>query len=277
MTTGSLTTHGQDLGRAAGALYGLAIGDALGMPTESLPREQITASYGPLLTSFEPAPPGHPLAAGMPAGAVTDDTEQAVLLAKLIIEGAGQVDAAELARRLIGWEESMRARGSLGLLGPSTKWAISALLAGIGAWLWLLIDNPYSSGIDVDFGNVFVNILLLGESGTGKSQLARVIHDNSPRAREPFVEINCAAIPEELIYVVLVQFYKEQADIQTLLRTMGYAAFPLSLSLLMFIPGLSFGIGLAAIVLWFVMSTYALQAATTASSDKVVMSNAKGR
>jgi ADP-ribosylglycohydrolase len=116
--------------RAAGALYGLAIGDALGMPTQSLPRAQIVASYGPLLQTFEPAPPGHPLAAGMPAGAVTDDTEQAVLLARLIIDSGGQVDAAEFARLLLAWEESMRARGSLDLLGPSTKRAIAALLAG---------------------------------------------------------------------------------------------------------------------------------------------------
>ena len=116
--------------RAAGALYGLAIGDALGMPTQSLPRAQIVASYGPLLQSFEPAPPGHPLAAGMPAGAVTDDTEQAVLLARLIIESGGTVDPAEVGRLLLGWEESMRARGSLDLLGPSTKRALTALLAG---------------------------------------------------------------------------------------------------------------------------------------------------
>jgi ADP-ribosylglycohydrolase len=116
--------------RAAGALYGLAIGDALGMPTQSLPRDQIEASYGPLLTTFEPAPPGHPIAAGMPAGAVTDDTEQAILLAGLIIDSGGHVDDAELARRLVAWEESMRARGSLDLLGPSTKRAIGALLAG---------------------------------------------------------------------------------------------------------------------------------------------------
>jgi ADP-ribosylglycohydrolase len=116
--------------RAAGALYGLAVGDALGMPTQSLPRERIVARYGPLLGGFEAAPPDQPLAAGMRAGSVTDDTEQAVLLARLLIEGGGRVDPAELARRLLAWEESVRARGSLDLLGPSTKRAIAALLAG---------------------------------------------------------------------------------------------------------------------------------------------------
>ena len=116
--------------RAAGALYGLAVGDALGMPTQSLPRSAIVARYGPLLRAFEPAPPGHPLAAGLPAGSVTDDTEQAVLVARLIIEGGGRVDAAELASRLLGWEETIRGRGSADLLGPSTSRAMGALLAG---------------------------------------------------------------------------------------------------------------------------------------------------
>jgi ADP-ribosylglycohydrolase len=116
--------------RAAGALYGLAIGDALGMPTQSLPRAEIVARYGGLLDTFQPGPPDHPLAAGLPAGSVTDDTEQAMVLASLIVEGGGVVDAAELARRLLAWEESMRARGSLDLLGPSTKRALSALLGG---------------------------------------------------------------------------------------------------------------------------------------------------
>lgn len=117
-------------GRAAGALYGLALGDALGMPTQMLPREQITALYGPVLTGFHAAPADHPLAAGMPAGSVTDDTEQALLLARLLIDGAGSVDAAELARRLAAWEDDMRARGSLDLLGPSTKLAVERVLAG---------------------------------------------------------------------------------------------------------------------------------------------------
>ncbi len=116
--------------RAAGALYGLAIGDALGMPTQSLSRARIVARYGPLLGGFEPAPPDHPLAAGLPAGSVTDDTEQALLLARLLIEGGGRVDPAELARRLVAWEESVRARGSLDLLGPSTRRAVAELLAG---------------------------------------------------------------------------------------------------------------------------------------------------
>jgi len=44
-----------------------------------------------------------------------------------------------------------------------------------------------------------VNVLLTGDSGTGKSQLARVIHDNGLRASGPFVELNCAALPESLI------------------------------------------------------------------------------
>jgi ADP-ribosylglycohydrolase len=115
--------------RAGGALYGLAIGDALGMPTQSLSRQRVRDDYG-VITGFLPAAPDHPLAAGMPAGSVTDDTEQAVLLARLLIDGAGHVDPVALARSLLEWEEDMRARGSLDLLGPSTKRAVAAVAAG---------------------------------------------------------------------------------------------------------------------------------------------------
>jgi ADP-ribosylglycohydrolase len=89
------------LSRALGALYGLAIGDALGMPTQSRSRADIVARYGSLLGGFEPGPMDHPLAAGRPAGTVTDDTEQALLLARL-----------------------------LDLLGPSTRRALGAVAAG---------------------------------------------------------------------------------------------------------------------------------------------------
>jgi len=100
------------------------------MPTEMLSRPQIVARWGSLLTGFEPAPPGHPIAAGLPAGAVTDDTEQAVLLGRLLVAGRGMVDPRELAEALVSWERDMAARGSLGLLGPSTKRAVAAILAG---------------------------------------------------------------------------------------------------------------------------------------------------
>ncbi len=52
------------------------------------------------------------------------------------------------------------------------------------------------------------NILILGASGTGKGLLAKFIHKNSNRREDPFVEINCAAIPENLLEAELFGFEK---------------------------------------------------------------------
>lgn len=115
--------------RARGALYGLAIGDALGMPTQALPREVITQRYGHI-SSFVDAPEDQPIAPSMPAGSVTDDTEQAILVGELLLAGQGHIDPQDFALALMEWERTMIERGSRDLLGPSTKAALVALQAG---------------------------------------------------------------------------------------------------------------------------------------------------
>ncbi|MFF2299290.1 ADP-ribosylglycohydrolase family protein [Arthrobacter sp. NPDC058127] len=127
MTTQSTLLTATD--RAYGALLGLAIGDALGMPTQSMSQEAIAHRYG-LLTGFVDATHDQPIAPGMPAGSVTDDTEQAILVGELLLSGGGHIEAGRFAAALLEWEQSMIERGSRDLLGPSTKASLNALQAG---------------------------------------------------------------------------------------------------------------------------------------------------
>jgi ADP-ribosylglycohydrolase len=119
------------LDRAYATLAGLAIGDALGMPTQSLSREDIVKDFAGWVDDFLPASPTHPFAAGLARATVTDDTEQALILAQLLVESPGSFDARTYVRRLLAWEESVRARGLLDLLGPSTKQALANIENGM--------------------------------------------------------------------------------------------------------------------------------------------------
>ena len=130
------------LSRAYGAFAGLALGDALGMPTQAMSPEQIRAVYG-RVTGLVDGDASQPYAPGMPAGSVTDDTEQALLIASLLVRGGGSssghvaLDAGDFSHALLAWEDSMIERGSLDLLGPSTKAALERVRAG---------DDPLTVG-----------------------------------------------------------------------------------------------------------------------------------
>ncbi len=52
------------------------------------------------------------------------------------------------------------------------------------------------------------NVLVLGESGTGKDAVARILHDSSARRAAPFVKIDCAALPEDLLESELFGYEK---------------------------------------------------------------------
>ncbi|MFD8458910.1 ADP-ribosylglycohydrolase family protein [Streptomyces antimycoticus] len=116
--------------RALGALYGLAMGDALGMPTQIMSRASIVARFG-TVTGFVPGPEDNPVSAGMPAGSVTDDTDQAVIVGRLLTGSGGRIEPLRLAHELLEWERAMKAKGSFDLLGPSTKAALEAVSRGV--------------------------------------------------------------------------------------------------------------------------------------------------
>lgn len=116
------------INRALGALIGGALGDAMGMPTQLLSPAEIKADYGFVDGFVDPAPE-HPVSKGLVAGTITDDTEQTLLLASVLLKSGRGFDHHAWVNALIAWEEDIKARGGYDLLGPSTKRAIDAINA----------------------------------------------------------------------------------------------------------------------------------------------------
>jgi len=120
--------------------------------------------------------------------------------------------------------------------------------AGFGGWLWWVQEAEF------DEGRVFLHSVILGSLFAILLWLAWLL----------------------VAYVLLTQVFRERADLQQLIRTMGMAAVPLGLSLLLLIPGIGFGLGLASVALFFGLTNIAIQSVTTAEPARVLAANAAG-
>ena len=125
---------------------------------------------------------------------------------------------------------------------------VATFLAGLGGWLWWIMQDFGDSG------KVLMQSFILGSIFSVALWVVWLL----------------------IVYVLLTQVFRAQADIQQLVRTMGMAAAPLALSVLMFIPALDFGIGLASLALFFGLTTFAIQASTSATAGQVLVCNAAG-
>ena len=90
--------------------------------------------------------------------------------------------------------EKRKTKESYGLLQSQRRSAFAVSgIAGQSRGLLKLLDEIRKVAA------VSANVLILGESGVGKEPVARAIHENSARQGQPFVPLNCAAIPETLL------------------------------------------------------------------------------
>lgn len=110
-------------------------------------------------------------------------------------------DFAELdhtLKRTVRYQTVVRERNSLSeqvdalIQSAGGEWSLDSFIGGSDPILRLKETVRRLQSNDM------INVLITGESGTGKELIARAIHYGGPRAKKPFVAVNCAAIPETL-------------------------------------------------------------------------------
>lgn len=111
-----------------GGIYGQALGDAFCMPSFLSPK-QTKQKFGVLPSSFIAAFDDHPVHRGLRAGQVTDDTEQAMFLARQIIAD-GKVTLAGSAKAIVAWYDFIDGDKCI-FVGPSTRRGVAKIRSGL--------------------------------------------------------------------------------------------------------------------------------------------------
>jgi ADP-ribosylglycohydrolase len=140
--------------KVLGGLYGQALGDAWAMPAYFAP-ERTRQVFG-TITEFLPAKDDHDVHAGLPAGRITDDSEQAFSLAREYIK-AGAVTLEATVTAIVDWYDRTGGDESR-YVGPSTRRGVQALKRG---------ENPHETGRmgDTNGGSMRVSVVGLLHPG----------------------------------------------------------------------------------------------------------------
>ncbi len=126
--------------------------------------------------------------------------------------------------------------------------AVSFLLFGLGGWFWWLAEG-YSDG-----GKIFWQSVLLGS----------------------VFAIALWGVWIGIAYVLLVNLFHYTADIQRMVRSCSFATIPLIIGVLLFIPGINIGVGIAVLGLFFLLMDIGIQVSVDAQPGHVIVATFAG-
>ena len=130
----------------------------------------------------------------------------------------------------------------------------SIFVFGIGGWLWWVFNTDLAGSSAPSGADIFLRSTIIGT----------------------ILGVVFWAAWVGITYVMLSQVFRARVDLNDLIRVMGFAAAPLALGVLMFIPVLEFAIGLTAISLMLGTTVIAAQSVTDAPAGKVLASTGAG-
>lgn len=147
------------LEHSLGGLFGQALGDSFGTP--AMLRPETTEKLFGWISDFQVPPADHPAHGGFPAAHITDDTEQAMTLAKMYIRDR-KVTVEGTVEGICEWYDMVDGDNSK-YVGPSTRKGVQALKKGA---------DPYKSGLTGDTNGSSMRISPVGIMNCGNPEHA---------------------------------------------------------------------------------------------------------